>query len=502
MQDTLDQLYRYINAIYRYKYLFVLTSLLVMTVVGLYSFTLPKKYQADTTVFIENNVIDELVRGIAVTPDIQDKVQVLQYAILSRDMVVKTLEEMNSEIFTKSEAAQQAYVSDLIQRTRLNVTRRNDRFNVSIIDKDPAFAQQFINTLVSLYVEENISSTREETYGANRFLQEQLETFKTKLETAEDKIIDFRKKKGIYFSVDEAATLNNIRQMASEVEDIELTQNTLLGRKEQLQQQLDNTAQTVDFVSQSGEGGSLQTMENRLNTLLLTYTDNYPEVIQLRAEIEAMKQALAASEQQQDESGTTRMTSMNPLYQELQGRVYEIDAELSSLRARKKNLQLNIAKREKQLQEVPEAQKELGILIQERDSYRSIYEDLLARMGQSEVSKQMEVSNKASTFRIVDPAVLPQIPVSPNLLRMFLLSIAAGLGCGIGLVVLLENLDNRPRNISTVEGLGYEILAVVPTIKDPALIRVQRKRDLLLFFFSGSYLVLFVGLFAYRIFLA
>lgn len=500
MKDTLVQIFKYLNAVYRYKYLFVLVSLLVMTGIGVYSLNLPKKYRADTTVFIESNVIDELVSGIAITPNIEDRVRVLQAAMLSREMIVRTLEQLDSPIFTKPKAEQQAYISKLIERTRVNITRRMDRFNVSIVDKDPQFARNFINTLVGLYVEENISSQREETYGANRFLQEQIEVFKSKLQAAEDKIIDFRNQKGVYFSVDEGETLADIRELNSEIEDIELTQDTLRGRKERLERQLSELSPTVDIVSQAAEEDRLAAMETRLSNLLLRYTDNYPEVVQLKAEIEALQKRLEQPDQEREDRGTTRMTSANPVYQDLQSRLFEVEAELSSLNARKRNLAQTVAKREQQLRQVPAAQKELGILMQERDSLRNIYDDLLNRMGQSEVSKQMEIGNKASTFRIIDPAILPEVPVSPDLMRMFLLAVAGGIGCGFGLVFLLENMDSRVRDLDSLKTLGVDVLAVVPNIVDPAQTKKRFRHDFALFSFAGLYLLAFVGVFAIEIF--
>ena len=501
MKDILKQVYHYLNAIYRYKYLFLLVSLLVMTVIGAYSLRLPKKYQADTTVFIENNVIDELVRGIAITPNIEDRVQVLQFAILSRDMIMKTLVAMNSNILTKSNAEQQAYISGLVDRTRINVTRRMDRFTVSIVDKDPYFAQKFINTLVGLYVEENISAQRDETYGANRFLQEQIDIFKDKLESAEDKIIQFRKEQGVYFSMNEGETLADIRNLQQQIEEIQLTQDTLTARRAQINAQLDQTTSTVDIVSETAENDRLATLENRLHTLLLRYTENYPEVVRLKAEIETLKQRMQDPQPPDSERETTRLTSLNPLYQQLQSQLFEIDAEYSSLAARKKNLAQNLAKREKELREVPDAQKELGILMQERDSFRSIYNDLLARMGQSEVSKQMEIGNKASTFRVVDPAVLPEIPVSPDLLKMFLLAVVGGLGCGFGLVFLLDSMDSRIRDVNVLKTFEVEVLAVVPNISDPVTTRKRLKNDIIVFSCSSLYFVCFIGFFAYVLFL-
>ena len=498
--QNFKEIVRYLRALYRHRYLFIVISLLIMTLIGAFSFTLPKKYSADTTVFIERNVIDSLVRGIAVSPDINDRIRVLRYAILSRDLVTKTLEDIGSDVFTKPMGEQQSYISKLIEKINLRI-RGQELFILSLVDKDPVFAQKFVNTLVGKYVEENISSKRDETYGANRFLKEQIETFKTKLEAAEDKIIEFRKKNGIYFSVDEGATLANIRTLAGQIENIELTEDTLKARKKQIKSQLESLPETIDMVSETAEGGRLAQMEARLNNLLLKYTDNYPEVIRLKSEIEALERRLAKPDNTENKPERTRLTSLNPLHQELQGQLFGIDAELSSMAARKLNLQRTIAKRENELREVPEARKELGILVQQRDSIRNVYDELLGRMSQSEVSKQMEIGNKAATFRIVDAAVLPEVPVSPNMLKMFLLAVVGGLGCGVGVIYLIESMDTKVRDVAMFETLGVEVLAVVPSIIDPQVAKRAWRKDVMITFLAGIYFLCFTGVFVYEIYL-
>ena len=497
--QNFKEIIRYLRALHRHRYLFLVVSLIVMTVIGVYSFTLPKKYSADTTVFIEKNVIDNLVKGIAISPDIDARIKVLRYALLSRDLVTKTLEDVGSDVFLKPVSEQQGYINKLIERINLRV-RGRDLFTLSLVDKDPKFAQGFVNTLVGKYVEENISSKREETYGANRFLSEQIETFKARLEEAEDKIIDFRKKNGIYFSVDEKETLKTIRSLEEQVESIELTQETLTAQKKQIEHQLSTLPETIDMVSESADGGRLAAMEAQLNNLLLKYTDNYPEVIRLKSEIDVLKKRLTQPNPQKGQSEKTKLTSLNPLHQKLQGQIFELDAALSSLVAKKKNLKKTIAKRENELRDVPTARKELGILIQQRNSIRNIYNELLARMSQSEVSKQMEIGNKATTFRIVDAAVLPEVPVSPNMLKMFLFAVVGGIGCGVGVIYLLESMDGKVRDVALFDALGVDVLAVVPSIIDPQLAKRAWRKDLLVFFIAGVYFICFAGVFLYEIY--
>ena len=55
--------------------------------------------------------------------------------------------------------------------------------------------------------------------------------------------------------------------------------------------------------------------------------------------------------------------------------------------------------------------------------------------GKTQVSTQAELQTKEGTFKIVDPAVLPITPVSPNRIKIILLGIIAGLAGAAGLIV-------------------------------------------------------------------
>ena len=510
MQQNLNEIFRYLRALQRYRYVATILALVVMTIVGAYSFSLPKKYKADSTVFIEKSVIDSLVRGIAITPNLNDKIRVLKYALSSRDLIVKTLEELDSPIFTKSKAEQQSYISNLKKRTIINV-RGRDLFIVSLVDTDPIFVQKYINALVSKYVEENVTGKREEAYGATRFLDEQLTAFKKKLDAAEDAIINFRKKQGIYFSVDEKSTLEEMRTYTEEIEKIDLAIETLNAQKKQLKGQLETLTPTIESIFSVGsglEGGGgvdghpqIIAMEKKLSNLRLRYTDNYPEIVRLKFEIEELRKRLAETNEPIVDTESSKMTSLNPLYLDVQQRILEVQAELTNQQSRKQNLQRSIAKREKELHEIPETRKQLKVLIDERNSYQKIYQDLLARAGKSEVSKQMEIGNKAATFRVVDPAVRPEKPVSPNMLKMLLLALAAGLGSAAGLIFLLEILDTRVRDVDVFKEQGIDILAVIPNIMDPQLKLKMRKRDLIFYSASCCYIAGFISIFAYDLFI-
>ena len=136
-QSGIAEIFRYLNLIYRHRYIFLGVAMLVTAVVAGFAYSLPKKYQADSTVFIEESVIKSLVEGLAITPDMEHRIRVLSFALSSRELIAKVLMEMDSDIFTKSNSEQQKYISNLRRRTNINIRERQDIFTISIIDKDP-----------------------------------------------------------------------------------------------------------------------------------------------------------------------------------------------------------------------------------------------------------------------------------------------------------------------------------------------------------------------------
>lgn len=493
--ETQNEVLKTLLMVYRRKGLFLLVALAVTASVVAYSYTLPRMYRADSTVFIERSIISELIRGLAVSPDMEERIRVLSQAMLSRELISRVLDQVDSAPVLFNESQRQEYISGLQRRTSINVQGRGDLFRLSLTDSNPVFARDFINTLVGTYVEENISAKREETYGASRFLDEQLALFKVRLDRAEDAIIQFRRQHNVFLGEDERSKVADMRDYNRQVEQLELELSTLNARKQSLERQLRTIQPEIALFSAQRQQDSIAMLQDRLSRLLLTYTENYPEVIRLRGEIAALQ---TLQEQGGMESAPTETRGVNPVYQETLQAKLSLEAEIGSVHARMAKLREMIQALEVGLREVPEHQKELDRLIQERDSARNIYDQLLLRLGQSEVSRQMEIGDKATTFRIVDPAILPRVPVSPNMLQMILMAVAAGLGGGAGLVILLEKQNPTVKSVEELKNYGVRILAQIPSIPDPQTLRRRRLKDRLCYALAGGYGLMVVALLAYE----
>lgn len=457
----MQELNRYWQKLSGRRWLLAIISFAVTATVMVVGFTLPKSYRADSTVFIEENIIKGLVKGIAVTSDLEAELRVLKNALTTRAILRKALDKVDMDLLpggTKN--VDNEFIETLQKDIQISV-KGKDLFTVSLKDENPKFAYQFISALVSTYVEENSSTQRQQTYGAERFLVEQMNQFKAKLDKAEDEIIAFRKSRGTFMTMSDTMVLADLKRLAMELEGAETELGKLEAKEASLSTQLATLEKTLPMTTTSQATNTrLSALETRLAVLRTKYTDSHPEVVQAQ---ELIAREKANGEEKQ--ATQAEMVTYNPVYTDNKQKLTDVQAELSSLRVHRKKLQSLIAAKEADLKNIPESQKQLRQLEQERDSAKKIYEDLMARAGQAEVSKQMEIGDKTINFRIVDPAILNYKPVWPNPYLVVLAAVILGLGSGFGITLLLSSLHPVIFTIADAENEGLEILSVVPVIR-------------------------------------
>ena len=450
--------HKYLSLIQKHKVIFIVSALLIMTAATVRSYLLPNVYEARSTIFIEKSVISELLKGLTITPSADDKIRVLSYALNSRTLVARVLDELD---LTIADPLQQEKMIKWVQdRTQIRILEREGLFQISFRDVSPKMARDYVNALVRRYIEENSSSKREESYGATKFVSEQLTALKEKLEKSEDAVNRFKAGSGAISTLD-------LGQLSKEINEFQQRLDEIRIREAQLKGALAGLGKV------SSAQANIAALQRKLQELQLHYTDNYPEIQSVKDDIQALNEQL--------ESGQGIYKPYNtPEYEKL-------SSELSALRQAESNLSASIARNRNLLQNVPAAKVTLDDLEREKNSQKSLYEALLAKEGQSEVSKQMEVQDKATVFRIVDPAVLPFRPVAPDRVKMMLMGILMGIGGGLGMAFLRDMADGSVKGLDMAKEFGFPVLAVIPRIEDPRKLAEQLRRDRLLYLAAGAY---------------
>lgn len=461
MQTPQTDYKQYLHLIIRKKERFIAISLVVMTVSVLVSFLLPRKYQAVSTVFIEKNVISELVKGITATPSMEDTIKVLTYAITSRTLLTKVVDSLEAVPAGIRKSGTEELVKDLQKRIDVKVKDKN-LFIISFTDQNPKVATDVVNTLVRLYIEENLSSKRGESYEATSFLSEQITTFKEKLDKAEEAVNQYKSDKGGVIAIDEAKLFEGISQAQQKLHELEIQRRQLEASRQDLSK------------GSAPLRVTLNNLQKQLEELQSKYTDNYPEIIRLKAEIESTKAQISSGRAQ---------TVVTP-------ELSKVEAQISALRASEESLRRYIGTNQALLRNIPSAKAGLEQLQIEKENQKNLYNQLVARHGQSEVGKQMEVQDKSMTFRVVDPAILPTKPVSPNRLMIMLGGIVGGLVGAFGILYLLDSMSSTLKSSDAVRQFGLPVLAVIPQINDPVAQEQQKRRNLRLFAAAGCYFLL------------
>jgi len=458
---------QYIMLARRNKRLWVVSALAIMTIVTIVTYLLPNKYEARSTVFIEKSVIADLVKGLAVTPSIEDKTKALTYAMTSRTLILKVLDELDLNLKKTGGAELEALIKELQGKTQVKVRDKEGLFIISFKDHNPKLARDYVNILVRRYIEESTSSKREDSYGATKFITEQAEIFREKLQKSEDAVNAFKQGEGSVATMDPAVVLKDINDSQQRVDDLKI-----------------RAAQLETVLSGMSKGQTMQSnlpaLQKRLQELQLQYTDSYPEIIRVKDDIKALEAQLKSGH------GKAAGQERSPEYE-------KIASELRAIRQATANLSGNIARNRGLLQRIPAARSKLEDMEREKGSQKALYEQMMARQGQSEVSKQMEVQDKSTVFRIVDAAVLPIKPISPNRVRFLFMGIVAGIAGGFGLVLLKDRLDSSIKNVDMAKQLGLPLLAVVPRIEEPLKLAEQSRRDLRLYALSGMYFMLILA---------
>ena len=500
----------YLRVVLRRKYLALAVALLVISLFTWGSYFMPKIYEAKSTVLIEkNSIMEPLMRGVSASSGDEDRLSNLENSITSRSILEKVLTKLKMADNAKSSDQIEAMVLKIRKNLIITVQgarqKGTDLFAVAYQGDDPILARDVVNTVVQVYINETLGFRKTDVSGASEFIQGQLMEYKAKLEESDKAIREFREKNPNIVPQSETSVIGRIETYQTGRIESEIKLKELIRKRENLQKQLSGEKEfTVAFMTnEASPQGRLSYLNNQLVLLTSKFTDNYPEVIKVKREIEELKKQIAQAKTSQMQTGGSETSAMNPIYQQLREESARTDAEVESLRARVSELSRQQHEGERILTSMPKEQEEWTKLQRNRNVFQKIYDELLQKLESARVSMDMEAANKTGVFKVLDAAVAPRLPIKPNRVLMILIGILAGIAAGIGTVIGIDSLNNSFKGeASIVSGLKLPVLATIPKIVTEDDRLNARKLDKKVFSAAGAYLlvifVVLVGEFLYR----
>jgi capsular exopolysaccharide synthesis family protein len=348
---------------------------------------------------------------------------------------------------TKAAAtSESALISQLQAGVSVEPVPNSRLVDVGFVSPDPAFAARAVNTVAEEYVQQNLELRRQNVVASLGWLSQELVKQQKKLEESERAMADYREAQNA-LSLEErqnivVARLNQLNDAVTKAKTNRVQKETLYDQVKTLG--ADVSADTIPAILQNPY---IQTIKSRLAelqreraTLLERYGEKYPDVMKVNASLQD------ASHQLQTEIAK----AVEAIGNDYQSAVVEEHTLAAALEEQKgAAMDLN--------------RKSVSYTVLEREAHsnRQVYETLLQR----EKELQVLANSRGNNVRITDRAEMPGAPFIPTPRRDLVLAMVAATVLSLGLVFLLDYLDDTVKNPDDVtDKLNIPLLGLAPKV--------------------------------------
>ena len=349
------------------------------------------------------------------------------------------------EKFLSTEERLENLAATLSNKTDVELVRDTILLKVNVEDHDPVLARDIANAIARVYIEFNISNRLKYSQNTITWMSDQLYEVKKRLEDSEAEFLAYKQDEKL-FSVEGRQKV--IDQKIQEFNDAYLeTRNKRLALDASLAE-LQKTLET--------EGDILHVRSLIENTLI----DNlYSQLLDLEVELSRLSKVYREKHPKMVQITTSIDNTEAKLKQEIDKEIVSMESERTVLLAREEVLQKTLSDFENDALDTNRKELEYTILQRNVETNQKLYDTLLSKMKEADVTGNIDASN----IRVTEEAVMPANPVKPKKKRNLVLGVIFGLMVGAGLAFLWEYLDRSLRTDEDIRRyLDLPVLSVIP----------------------------------------
>jgi polysaccharide chain length determinant protein (PEP-CTERM system associated) len=490
----------------RRRLLAVLPFLFVLTAAASLAFFLPSLWTAKATILVNRQEIPVDYVKPSVQADLEGRLLTLSQDILSPPRLQQIITENN--LYPAMRRAKP--IDDVVEKMRKDIridvqNNANDRrgarenptvaFNVAYTAPDPVVAANVTNTLAALFIQENVRVRGEQAAGTSQFLESQLTDLRGKLQAQERRITEYKERNMGELPEQRDVNLRTLERLQTQLQLAHENNRRANERRTLITQSLGE----LDLTSGMAAGGAttamgpnvtptdtaaarLNLLRQELATMETRYSPKYPDVVQLREQIRVLETKVETDKQnataalsalpRQDtadkaarQSRELRVVPQNAYIQSLMQQLDQaaVDAKTTGQEIATLNQEMRVYQR--RLENTPKREQELALITRDYETTRDMFRALLAKSGEAGIAAELEQKQKGETFRVIEPAGLPERPTGPNRFRLLLVGLVLALGASGLAVVLAEQVDTSYRRVDEVRATApMPVLSTIPRI--------------------------------------
>lgn len=320
---------------------------------------------------------------------------------------------------------------------------------ISFTGVEPALVKQAANAVAVSYREFSAADRLERARNRTTFIAQQLDAQRQQLQLAQDALRAFKERAQLSnVNAEQSALVGSIHRFEGDLDAARVKQRIylrLIGRLEAA-----DTA-TEELRRLAG------TEAVQENGYIANLYGRWFDLVKQREELLAQNKTPAHLDVKAVDRLITRtkedLREASGLYLKgLQSRIESLQSTIASLRA--------------ETERYPSLEAQETRLLADVKSVQAVYDQLQAELQRSRIAERDE----DASVRLIDEAQQPTVPIAPNRRRIFFTSVVFGLLLGLGVAILLENLDDSVKSPEEIqEGMGLTVLGTIPRIRAPTM---------------------------------
>jgi len=513
---------------HRYKWMLVTLTFVSFAFSAVIAKSTVNLYSATVMMFVDpENVLADIAKGVAVSTSLKDQLSMLKHLISSDDFIQPyVIQELNLrladvyvppgklvfmprlidaaehlrdtvkrifglEVYTTTPEQKQ-----LLQNQELSVIVKDNihlleskstLLTISYTGPNPTACRRIVDILANQCKEQLLRTKNTETREAQRYIERQFNEANEKLEDLERNLTKMQVEnfdKGpearISLLQQRQDAEDALRVIRKDVEELRQSRASLLDQQTKRRESLLNDPEMIEKLfkqTQTLDAKLLDEKRMRLAQLQTTYTDDWPEIIQLKAQLIALENKVAATVQNANDTDRDKILLTDLTYAEYFGQIKQIDLGEKALTTKERNLLDNIDVYDAKLKAMPEIQQSFGSIQREIDLYGELQADLAVKLQTTKATMELEKSRGENRIKMLGRQY-PTKPIGLSSIALMILICVIGPGIGSVIVFLVYYLNSSVKSPEDVR-LEYNlpVLAVIP--KTDFKKELQRHRRLL-----------------------